>query len=176
MITNELVLPAVVENGCIVSDLSRDILKIAVVNRYNPAATVALGFIRNMGLKAGAIASSVGHDCHNIIVVGVDDEAMCSAVNALIDVQGGIAVALSDGSVPCLPLPVGGLMSVHEGQQVAEQYTAIDLAAHDLGTKLRAPFMTLSFMPLLVIPALKLSDKGLFSGSSFSFTPLIVSE
>ena len=176
LITNELVLPAVVENGCIVSDLSRDILKIAVVNRYNPAATVALGFIRNMGLKAGAIASSVGHDCHNIIVVGVDDEAMCSAVNALIDVQGGIAVALSDGSVPCLPLPVGGLMSVHEGQQVAEQYTAIDLAAHDLGTKLRAPFMTLSFMPLLVIPALKLSDKGLFSGSSFSFTPLIVSE
>lgn len=169
LVTNELVLDASVEKGCIISDTTRDILKIAVVNRYQPGLPVATAFIRNFGLKQGALASTVGHDCHNIITVGADDESMCAAVNALIDCKGGISVANID-AVTCMPLPIAGLMSAEDGYEVAKQYSAIDAKAKELGTPLKAPFMTLSFMALLVIPALKLSDKGLFNGKEFKFT------
>ena len=152
------------------SDVEKDVLKIVVVNRYNDAA-VAKAFVKNFGLKNGAIASSVAHDSHNIIAVGVDDESICEAVNLIIQSKGGVSVAdFANSNVnKILPLPVAGLMSNEDGYKVAQMYADIDIAAKRLGSELSAPFMTLSFMALLVIPHLKLSDKGLFDGDSFQF-------
>lgn len=173
LVTNELIRAGKVEDGKLVSDPDQDILKIALINRYEPDAPAAMAFIKNFGLKRGAIASTVAHDCHNIIAVGVDDTSICAAVNALIACKGGVAVTNGENT-DCMPLPIGGLMSADDGYQVAEQYSALDKKAKELGTALKAPFMTLSFMALLVIPSLKLSDKGLFDGSAFRFTPLTV--
>ncbi|MBS1688929.1 MAG: adenine deaminase, partial [Bacteroidetes bacterium] len=150
-----------------------DILKLVVINRYEPNAPVAIAFIKNFGLKKAALASTVAHDCHNIIAVGIDDASICAAINALIENKGGIAVAASEGATSCMPLPVAGLMSTGNGYDVAAQYAMLDAKAKELGTKLHAPFMTLSFMALLVIPNLKLSDKGLFNGQNFEFTSVI---
>jgi adenine deaminase len=166
LITNRLDEKGKIENGFWVSDPERDILKIVVVNRYQPAP-VAKAFIRNFGLKEGAIASSVAHDSHNIVAVGVDDNSLCEAVNAVIAASGGVSIARPGQPVDLLPLPVAGLMSNADGYQVAEAYARIDQAARDAGSQLRSPFMTLSFMALLVIPHLKLSDKGLFDGDRF---------
>lgn len=171
LITNRIEQKLAAVEGNLVSDTGRDLLKIVVVNRYNEAA-VAKSFIRNFGLKMGAIASSVAHDSHNIIAVGVDDEALCKAVNLVIDKKGGISCVgpspVEKGTIELvLPLPVGGLMSTENGYKVAEEYTAIDAMAKSLGSTLAAPFMTLSFMALLVIPHLKLSDKGLFDADAF---------
>ena len=174
LVTNELQLPAKIEDGYFVSDTANDVLKLAVVNRYETDANPALAFIKNFGLTHGAIASTVGHDCHNIIAVGVDDASICAAVNALIENKGGIAVAKNENDVTTMPLPVAGLMSVNDGYNVATEYSAIDKKAKELGTTLHSPFMTLSFMALLVIPSLKLSDKGLFNGSAFQFTSVEV--
>ncbi len=174
LVTNELQLSANVADGYVVSDTMRDVLKIAVVNRYDNNAPVAVGFIKNFGLKAGALASTVAHDCHNIITVGVEDDSMLAAVNALIDSRGGIAVAGNKDDIAVLPLPVAGLMSLEGGHEVADAYTKLNEKAALLGCAMHAPFMTLSFMALLVIPSLKLSDKGLFDGSSFSFTSVEV--
>ncbi|MFL0682025.1 MAG: adenine deaminase C-terminal domain-containing protein, partial [Algoriphagus aquaeductus] len=131
-------------------------------------APPAVAFIKNFGLKTGAIASSVGHDSHNIIAVGIDDESISRAVNLLIKAKGGIS-AVSGEKEEVLPLPVGGIMSPEDGYQVAEAYTRIDRMAKEMGSSLNSPFMTLSFMALLVIPDLKLSDKGLFDGRRFRF-------
>ena len=155
------------EQGRLVSDPIHDILKIAVINRYHPAP-VSLGWIKNFGLNEGAIASSVAHDSHNIIVVGVDDESISKAANLVIKAKGGISCVSKDGT-RVIELPVAGLMSAKDGYTVAKEYTAIDKMAKQLGSNLLAPFMTLSFMALLVIPHLKLSDKGLFNGDTFSF-------
>ncbi len=169
LITNKIHVHPKPEDDHYLSDVENDILKIVVVNRYADAP-VARGFIKNFGFKKGAIASSVAHDSHNIIAVGVDDESLCKAVNLVIENNGGISCV--DALLPLekiLPLPVGGLMSNEDGYKVATLYTEIDEAAKQLGSKLSAPFMTLSFMALLVIPHLKLSDLGLFDGDSFSF-------
>ena len=167
LITNKLTLQPKVQNGHILSDTENDVLKMAVVNRYTDAP-IATAFIKNIGLKSGAIASSVAHDSHNIVVVGADDESICRAVNIIIENKGGVS-CVSESEERIVPLPVAGLMNQSDGYWVAEQYTAIDRAAKNLGSTLSAPFMTLSFMALLVIPHLKLSDKGLFDGDSFSF-------
>lgn len=210
LITNELHLEPTLRDGLIVADPSRDLLKLVVVNRYQDAPP-AVAFIKNFGLKQGAIASSVGHDSHNITAVGCDDESICQAVNAVIEVRGGLSAVKggkqerrkvekrerrsreTEGDVgemfttpfphsspPFLPssfsplllsLPVAGLMTDADGYEVASQYTQLDqFAKAELGSILAAPFMTLSFMALLVIPSLKLSDKGLFDGKRFSFT------
>ncbi len=144
-----------------------DILKIAVVNRYHQAP-VAVAWVKNFGLKHGAIASSVAHDSHNIIVVGVDDESISKAVNTIIEHKGGLC-AISDGEELCLPLPVAGLMSNRDAWTVTREYMLVDQMAKQMGCTLRAPFMSLSFMALLVIPHLKLSDKGLFDADTFTF-------
>jgi adenine deaminase len=144
-------------------------LKMVVVNRYKNAP-IAKTFIKNFGLKAGAIASSVAHDSHNIVAVGVDDESLCEAVNLVIDQEGGVS-CVGNGKQDILPLPVAGLMTTADGYEVAKQYATIDAAAKALGSTLTSPFMTLSFMALLVIPHLKLSDRGLFDGDSFSLLP-----
>jgi adenine deaminase len=158
--------------GALVADVRRDILKIAVINRYEPRAPVAVGFIRGFGLKAGAIASSVAHDSHNIVAVGVDDASLCAAVNLVIKARGGISVVGREKRA-VLPLPIAGLMSDQDGRVVARRYTALDAAAKRLGSRLDAPFMTLSFMALLVIPDLKLSDRGLFSATQWGFVPVV---
>lgn len=168
LITNTLTATLKTENGSVNSDTGTDTLKIAVVNRYHNAP-VAVSFIRHFGLQKGAIASTVAHDSHNIIAVGVDDESICEAINQLIKSKGGICV--TDGkSSRVLALPVAGLMSADDGYTTANAYSELDTAAKALGSKLDAPFMTLSFMALLVIPHLKLSDKGLFNGDEFAFT------
>lgn len=167
LITNELHFAPKIVDGNIVSDTDNDVLKLTVVERYSGGNT-ALGFIKNFGLKKGAIASCVAHDSHNIIAVGVSDEDICKAVNAIACSKGGIC-AVCDGVSEVLPLPVAGIMTNDDGYSVAEKYTRIDRLAKELGSGLSAPFMTLSFMALLVIPQLKLSDKGLFDGSRFQF-------
>ncbi len=168
LITNKIMVDATVQNGYLVSNPEKDILKIVVVNRYRNAP-VAKAFIKNIGIKKGALASSVAHDSHNIVAVGADDESICKAVNLIIQQRGGVS-AVSAATSMILALPVAGLMSAEDGYKVAADYTAIDhFVKQELGSPLAAPFMTLSFMALLVIPHLKLSDKGLFDGDSFSF-------
>jgi adenine deaminase len=172
LFTQEKYAPALIRDGKIICDLDRDILKIVVVNRYTDTAP-AVALIQNFGLKRGAIASSVAHDSHNIIAVGTTDEELCRAVNAVILNRGGLVVAQGN-SVAVLPLPVAGLMSDKDGYRVAQQYANLDALAKKLGSSLTAPFMTLSFMALLVIPDLKLSDQGLFNGKDFHFVSLYV--
>lgn len=168
LITNKLKLAPTIKDGYIVSDPSRDILKIVVVNRYKNAV-VAKSFVKNFGIQQGAMASTVAHDSHNIIAVGVDDDSICRAVNLVIKEQGGIS-AVCKSETKVLGLPVAGLMSNEDGFEVANAYTFIDkMTKHALGSTLAAPFMTLSFMALLVIPHLKLSDLGLFDGDDFKF-------
>ena len=175
LITTKLHLPPKIVSGHVVSDPGNDILKLVVVNRYHNAP-VAKALIRNIGIHRGAIASSVAHDSHNIVAVGVDDECLLRAINIIIGAEGGIScVDIIRGSdlyeERILPLPVAGLMSASDGYEVAERYTSLDAMAKSLGSTLEAPFMTLSFMALLVIPHIKLSDKGLFDGDLFSFYP-----
>ena len=170
LITNEIHHKPKIQDGKIISDTDNDILKMAVVNRYQDAKP-AIAFIKNFGLKKGAIASSVAHDCHNIVVVGTSDEEICKAVNILIEYKGGIC-AVNGSDKKSLALPVAGIMSDQNGWEAGRLYQEIDAMAKDLGSGLKAPFMTLSFMALLVIPDLKLSDKGLFSGNTFSFVDL----
>lgn len=178
LITNKIFVAPKIEYGKIIPDTENDILKIVVVNRYEDKP-VAKAFIKNFGVKSGALASSVAHDSHNIVAVGVDDESLCRAVNMIIENKGGIVAHPSrsggtegketyeqPGSI-FLPLPVAGLMSTEDGYKIAEEYALIDKLAKGLGCTLSAPFMTLSFMALLVIPHLKLSDKGLFDGDAF---------
>lgn len=173
LVTNEIIAESLLKDGNLISNIENDILKMTVVNRYQNQSP-ALGFIKNFGLKEGAIASSVGHDSHNIIAVGVDDEAICKAVNLVIEHKGGIC-AISNSEEKIVPLPVAGIMSDKDGVAIGKDYAALDAVAKQLGSTLNAPYMTLSFMALLVIPSLKLSDKGLFNGSTFTFTPLEVS-
>jgi adenine deaminase len=167
LITNKINYTPAIVNNSITSDPEKDILKIVVVNRYKEAP-VAKAFIKNFGLKSGALASSVAHDSHNIVAVGVDDENICEAVNMVIQHKGGVSF-VSDDTEMIVPLPVAGLMSNDDGYKVAEQYSLIDKAVKYAGSTLSAPFMTLSFMALLVIPHLKLSDLGLFDADKFEF-------
>lgn len=167
LITNKLWLQPKLDNDLIVSDTQKDILKLVVVNRYFKAP-VAKALIKNFGFLSGAIASSVAHDSHNIIAVGVDDESIARAINLIIREKGGVS-CVNGQKEWVLPLPVAGLMSNKDAFSVAAAYTEIDKGAKSLGSTLSAPYMTLSFMALLVIPFLKLSDKGLFDGEKFEF-------
>lgn len=169
LITEKQWLPGKTAADEYISDPNADVLKIVVVNRYH-AAPVARAFIKNFGLQRGALASSVAHDSHNIVAVGTDDDSLLRAINLVIESQGGISAVSSSTAEQLLPLPVAGLMSTADGYAVAAAYTAIDnFVKQQLGSTLAAPFMTLSFMALLVIPHLKLSDKGLFDGDRFAF-------
>jgi len=170
LITNEMHCKSLIHEGKLISDVANDVLKMAVVNRYRDEKP-AIAFIKNFGLKKGAIASSVAHDCHNIVVVGTSDEDICNAVNVIIENRGGVC-AVNGTETKSLALPVAGIMSDQDGWEAGRLYQEIDEMAKNLGSSLKAPFMTLSFMALLVIPDLKLSDKGLFSGKSFEFVNL----
>lgn len=170
LVTNKIEANTLHKEGNLVSDIENDVLKMTVVNRYQNADP-AIAFIKNFGLKEGAIASSVGHDSHNIIAVGVSDEAICKAVNLIIENKGGVC-AVSNSEEKIVPLPIAGIMSKKTAVDIGKAYAELDKMAKNLGSKLRAPYMSLSFMALLVIPSLKLSDKGLFDGNSFKFTSL----
>ena len=170
LVTNQIEAESLIIDGNLVSNTTSDILKMTVVNRYKNDAP-AIAFIKNFGLKEGAIASSIGHDSHNIIAVGVSDEAICKAVNLIIKHKGGVC-AVSETEEKILPLPIAGIMSDASAEVTGKAYAEIDKMAIKMGSALRAPFMTLSFMSLLVIPSLKLSDKGLFDGTNFQFTSL----
>ena len=170
LVTNEILANALVADGKIVSNVEDDVLKMTVVNRYQNTKP-SIAFIKNFGIKNGAIESSVGHDSHNIIAIGTSDELICSAVNLLIQHKGGIC-ALNDTTEKIVALPVAGIMSDQPAEIIGNAYAELDAMAKEMGSTLSAPFMTLSFMALLVIPSLKLSDQGLFDGNSFKFTSL----
>lgn len=174
LITEEMIVTPKTENGQVVSDLDRDILKLVVINRYQKAEP-AIAFINNLGFRSGAIASTVAHDSHNIIAAGTSDAEISRAINLLIKSKGGI-VLVNDEQEHLLPLPVAGLMSADDGYKTAAAYENINHLTRQLGTTLEAPFMALSFMALLVIPKLKLSDAGLFDGTKFEFTSLFVDQ
>jgi adenine deaminase len=160
-----------IQDGCLLPYPAHDVLKIAVVNRYAQQAPIACGFVRGFGLQRGALASSVAHDSHNIIAVGTDDHAICAAVNALIEAGGGISATDGAGDIRVMPLPIAGLMSTEDGHTLAATYSAIDgFTKESLDCALKAPFMTLSFLALPVIPALKMTDLGLFDVEVFAFT------
>ena len=172
LVTNQIEADTLIVDGNLVSNTATDVLKMTVVNRYKNAKP-SIAFIKNFGIKEGAIASSVGHDSHNIIAIGVSDEAICKAVNLIIENSGGIC-AVNASEEKIVSLPVAGIMSDLSAQEIGKSYADLDAMAKRMGSKLRAPYMSLSFMALLVIPALKLSDKGLFDGTSFQFTSLEV--
>ncbi len=156
-----------------VADPDRDVLKLAVVNRYTEESNPAVAFIQGFGLDRGALASSVAHDSHNVVAVGTSDEALARAVNAVVRQEGGIS-AVAEGT-HVLPLPIAGLMSDEPHDVVARRYTRLsNYVQEELASPMDAPFMTLSFMALLVIPHLKLSDRGLFDGDSFGFVDVFV--
>lgn len=170
LITHRLSMVGKTLDDCYVSDIEKDLLKIVVVNRYRPAAP-AIAWVHGFGFHTGAIASTVAHDSHNIVAVGVDDESLAAAIQLVAAGKGGVSCVRGTGEKEqlLLPLPVGGLMSTADGYQIASDYTAIDQMAKEMGSQLSAPFMTLSFMALLVIPHVKLSDLGLFDGDKFTF-------
>ena len=172
LVTNQIEAASLIVDGNLVSNTATDVLKMTVVNRYKNEAP-AIAFIKNFGIKEGAIASSVGHDSHNIIAIGVSDEAICKAVNLIIENRGGIC-AVNNLEEKIVSLPVAGIMSNLSAEEIGKAYAALDAMAKKMGSKLRAPYMSLSFMALLVIPSLKLSDKGLFDGTSFQFASLEV--
>ena len=165
LITNCIWMSPTEKENCLVTNPQSDVLKMVVYNRYKTAAP-SIAFIKNFGFTHGAIASTVAHDSHNIIAVGVDDESITTAINSVIQEKGGVS-CVNKTETKILPLPVAGLMSTADPYEVAEQYTIIDAMSKALGSQLGSPFMTLSFMALLVIPHLKLSDQGLFDGDQF---------
>jgi adenine deaminase len=172
VVTESLRLEPSIEDGYVVSDPSRDLLKMAVVERHHGTGNVGLGLVRGVGLERGAIASSVAHDSHNIVVIGASDADMWAAVAAIVEMGGG-QVAVVDGETrAACPLPIAGLMSDRPLEEVRDQVEALAEAAHGLGCTLPDPFMTMSFLALPVIPALKLTDKGLVDVNAFGFVPL----
>jgi len=175
LLTNEFRWNTEFKQGAIIdSNLEQDILKIVVVNRYTASKPV-VGFIKNFGLRTGALASSVAHDSHNIVAIGVDDISLKGVINEVIASKGGIAAGDAQ-EIQVLKLPVAGLMSDEKGEEVAHSYDALNGFVRQLGCSLKAPFMTLAFMPLLVIPSLKIGDKGLFDVSTFSITSLFIKD
>jgi len=174
LVTQHLVLPATVRNGLAVADPARDLLKMAVIERHHAGGNVGKGFIRNIGLHRGALASSVAHDHHNIVVVGADDASMMTAARAVADLGGGLAVADGDAVLAQLALPIAGLMSDQPIEQIRRDFDAVLAAAHQLGSSLHDPFMAMSFMALEVIPHLKLTDQGLVDVDRFERVELFV--
>jgi adenine deaminase len=172
IITRRTLLDATIKNGCAVADPSRDLLKLAVVERHKGTGNIGKGFVKGFGLHKGALASSVAHDSHNIIVVGIDDADMKAAVKAVVDSNGGLAVVCDGEIIASLPLPVAGLMSPEPIEKVRGQIDQLIAAARKLGCNVPDPFMTLSFLALPVIPELKLTDKGLFDVGRFAHVPL----
>jgi adenine deaminase len=174
IVTESLEEEPAVENGLAVSDPSRDLLKIAVVERHLSTGRIGLGFVRGFGLQKGAMASTIAHDAHNIVVVGADDGDMARAVQRIAETGGGIVVIESRGVQAELPLPVAGLLSDAPLAEVVEASEACLDAARELGCTYPSPFQTMSFLALSVIPSLKITDRGLVDVDRFELVPLAV--
>lgn len=172
--TEHAVAEARVENGNVVADPSRDLCKLALLERHQASGRIGLGFVRGFGLKQGALASSVAHDAHNLLVVGTNDADMLAAAVRLVKIRGGLCVVRDGETLADLPLPIGGLMSEESAGQVAEQLRRVRQAAATLGCTLRRPFMTLSFLSLSVIGAIKVTDQGLIHGTDMKVINLFV--
>jgi adenine deaminase len=167
----ELVEPTT-RDGCIVADPKRDLVKIAVLERHHASGRVGLGFATNIGLQRGAVASTVAHDAHNIVALGVDDTDMAACANRMVEIGGGIVIAEGGRVVEELPLPVAGLMSDQPLAAVHERLSSMEHRLKDMGVTMPAPFMTLSFLALSVIPELKITDLGLVDVARFELVPL----
>ena len=176
VVTEHLVEPVAVADGLAVADPERDLLKMAVIERHRGTGNVGLGFVRGLGLKRGALAGSVGHDAHNLIVAGCDDGSMLTAARAVAEMGGGLAAAVGDEVLATVPLPIAGLMSDRPVEEVRRQMDALLAAAEGMGSALHDPFMALGFLALEVIPALKLTDQGLVDVEKFAFVPLFADE
>jgi adenine deaminase len=174
LVTEHLVLEATIRDGLAVADVSRDLLKMAVIERHHAGGNVGKGFIRNIGLQRGALASSVAHDHHNLVVVGADDASMLTAARAVAEMGGGLAVADGEQVLARLALPIAGLMSDQPIEQIRAGFDAVLAAAHALGSELHDPFMAMSFMALEVIPHLKLTDVGLVDVDKFQVVSLFL--
>jgi adenine deaminase len=173
--TEELRHDLEVKNGRLVSDPERDLLEICVVERHKNSGRIGKGFVKGFGLKKGALGSSIAHDSHNIIAVGVNDKDMCLAVNRLREMGGGIIDVNDEKILGELPLPIAGLMSTMKAENMVENLKKLHEEASKLGCRLSTPFMTLSFLALPVIPELKITDYGLVDVGKFDFVNLIVS-
>jgi adenine deaminase len=174
LITEHFIEDALVQDGAAVADTARDMLKMAVVERHRATGNVGKGFIRGFGLKHGAIAGTVAHDHHNMVVIGADDASMYTAARMVMEMGGGLAAADGDNIMARLPLPVAGLMSEQPIEDVRSTYDALIAAARELGSTMRDPYMAMSFMALEVIPSLKLTDKGLVDVEKFEIVDLFV--
>jgi len=172
VVTEHLIEPAQVVDGLAVADPKRDLLKLAVIERHLGTGNVGLGFVHGLGLKRGALAGSVGHDCHNLTVAGCDDGSMLTAARAVGKMGGGLVAAAGEDVLASVPLPIAGLMSGQPVESVRRQMDHLIAVAHDLGSALHDPFMALGFLALEVIPALKLTDQGLVDVDKFDFVPL----
>jgi adenine deaminase len=174
VVTGHLIEDAKVVDGLVVSDTERDILKMAVVERHRASGDIGTGFIHGFGLRRGALAGSVAHDHHNLVVIGVDDESMRRAAHTVIEMGGGLAAVDGDNVLATLALPVGGLMSEAPIQEVRRNYDALIAAAQGMGSTMHDPFMAMSFMALEVIPKLKLTDVGLVDVEKFEVVDLFL--
>jgi len=174
IVTAEEIIPSPVINGVLTSDKRQDLLKIAVINRYSREPQLSVGVIHGLGLKSGAIASSVAHDSHNIVVAGVDDEDLAAAINAVIEMQGGFVVVDKGSVVASLPLRIAGLMSEESSDEVYRKLNDLKKAARELGSKISDPFMTLSFLTLATVPKLKITNKGLVDATIGELVNLFV--
>ena len=174
LITEHRVVPARICEGHAIADPSRDVLKIAVIERHGGRGGAGFGFVQGVGLRCGAIAGTVAHDHHNLITIGADDESMQTAARAAVAMGGGLAVAAGESMLARLPLPVGGLMSDRPLAEVAADYGHVVAAARELGSPLGDPFMAMSFLAMEVIPALKLTDQGLVDVEQFKIVDLFV--
>jgi adenine deaminase len=174
LITEERILPPRIVDGYAVADPINDVLKMAVIDRHKASGAMGLGFIQGIGLRRGAMAGTVAHDHHNLVVIGADDDSMMTAARAVADMGGGLAVVDGDRVLAALPLPVAGLMSDRPIEEVRSRYDALIAAAQALGSPLHDPFMAMSFMALEVIPKLKLTDQGLVDVERFEIVPLFL--
>jgi adenine deaminase len=172
LVTEHHVLDATVRDGQIVADPARDVLKMAVVERHKRTGNVGLGFIQGIGLKRGAIAGTIAHDHHNLVIIGCDDVSMMTAARAIVRMNGGLVVTQNESVIASLPLPVAGLMSDRPINEVCDAYVKLLAAARELGSPLHDPFMAMSFMALEVIPKLKLTDQGLVDVEQFTIVDL----
>jgi len=175
LVTKQLVEEVKTVNGLAVADVERDILKLAVIERHLASGNTGLGFVKGFGLKRGALASSVAHDSHNLIVVGTNDLDMMTAAVEIVKMQGGLVVAAEGKVLATLRLPIAGLMSDKSAEEVRAGINNLEQIAQDLGCTVSTPFMAMSFLALPVIPSLKLTDKGLVDVKTFEFVPLFES-
>jgi adenine deaminase len=176
LVTEHRILDAAIENDRAVSDPARDLVKMMVIERHHGSGNVGRGFVTGLGLGRGALAGTVAHDHHNLVVIGADDVSMRTAAEAVAETGGGQAAALGERVLAHVPLPIAGLMSSRAPSAISEDLRALKKAAHQLGSKAADPFTTMSFLALEVVPSLKLTDRGLVDVERFEIVPLFVSD